>query len=99
MRKLNIYCVVLVLNLAWVSTSHAQDTAVINKAVSECIKFVHAFSDDSFFKRFDAYYNVATGRVENNVMYVGERAALFQFNKCMAQHGFPLGTKKPEDSN
>jgi hypothetical protein len=87
---------ILVLNLAWVPTSHA-DTATINKTVSECINFVHALGDS--FKKFDAYYNPATGRVENNVMYVADQPAIFQFNKCMAQHGLPLGPKKTENSN
>jgi hypothetical protein len=90
MRKLDIYCVVLVLNLCWVSTSHAQDTAAINKAVSECLKVVHSLVDDSYAKYFDAFYNPATGLVENNVMYATGRPALFQFNKCMVQHGVPL---------
>jgi hypothetical protein len=89
MRELNIYCVVLVLNLAWVSTSHAQDTATINKTVTECLKVVHSLADD-YAKYFDAFYNPATGKVENNVIYATGRSALFQFNKCMAQHGVPL---------
>lgn len=96
----------LILNLSWVSASHAHEAAAINKAASECLNFVHSFPAEepyaSAFKRFDAYYNSATGAVENNASSfpisdfrgVANQAALFQFNKCMAQHGIPLEYKK-----
>jgi hypothetical protein len=55
---------------------------------------VHRFpadkSDLSFFKKFDAFYNSAAGRVENNAFLDGDLPALYQFNKCMASQGFPL---------
>ena len=93
MRGLNIYCVVLVLTLAWVSTSHAQDTApdtaAINRTVEECLKVVRSLTNNSYF---DAFYNPATHKVENNVRerYGSGQTALYQFNKCMAQHGVGL---------
>jgi hypothetical protein len=99
MRKLNIYCVGLVLNLVWVPTTHAADTATINKTVSQCIEFVHSLAVPSVIG-FDAYYNSSTGAVENNWTNAYNREPVFQFNKCMAQHGLPLGPKpkKPENN-
>ncbi len=44
-----------------------------------------------FFKHFDAYYNPATGMVENNAASNGDQQALYNFRKCMAQEGFALG--------
>jgi hypothetical protein len=99
MRKLNVCCCVAVVCLTWgVSGSLADDTdtAAINKVVSECVKLVHDFSNDSFFKRFDAYYNPGTGLIVDNRVYVGDRPAFFQFGKCMTQHGFPLGSNKSD---
>ena len=97
MRVLIIPSAIIALNLAWISTSQGQEPAVINKAVSECLNFVHSFPADPtyepFFKKFDAYYNPGTGLVENNAMTNGDQAALFQFNKCMVQHGVPLQYK------
>jgi hypothetical protein len=87
MRKL---IAVLFLGFVWVPSSLAQDdTAVVKKAISECLSFVHSLGVP-FSKKFDAYYSVATRKVENNVAFVEERPALFQFQKCMAEHGLPL---------
>jgi hypothetical protein len=56
---------------------------------------VHRFPADEvdklFFRKFDAFYNTATGKVQNNAVYVGDQAALYQFDKCMASKGYPLG--------
>jgi hypothetical protein len=61
---------------------------------------VHAFPTDStnrfFFTRFDAFYNPATQQVENNATLVGDKDPLFEFNKCMAATGVPLGEKRKE---
>jgi hypothetical protein len=43
-----------------------------------------------YFGDFDAFYNPATGRVENNAQIVAMQPPLFLFNKCMAEHGWPL---------
>ena len=40
---------------------------------------------------FDAFYNPATGRVQNNVEYNFQRRFLFVFHKCVAERGLPLG--------
>ena len=70
------------------------ETAIIKKAISDCLKVVHSYPaepmNESFFKRFDAFYNTASGRVEDSGVYVGDQAPRFQFHKCMAQHGVPL---------
>lgn len=77
--------------------SIAQDKSqksTIDDVVKQCVDVVHRFpadkSDLSFFKKFDAFYNSAAGRVENNAFLDGDLPALYQFNKCMASQGFPL---------
>lgn len=76
----------------------AQDKGLIDKTVAECVAFVRSYQGDPIyrpsFERFDAYYNPSTGLVENNGTTAGDRVAIFQFNKCMAQNGMPLGAKK-----
>jgi len=61
---------------------------MIEKVVKHCVDVVHQFPADQFlaqyFKRFDAFYNPATGRVENNGYLNGDRPPLFEFNKRMA---------------
>ena len=42
------------------------------------------------FEKFDAFYNPANGHIENNVLYNGQRPALYAFNKCMTKLGFSL---------
>jgi hypothetical protein len=73
--------------------------AIIEKVVKHCVDVVHQFPDHNqmtvgtnagFFKNFDAFYNPATGRVENNGYLNGDIPAQYQFNKCMASQGFPL---------
>ena len=67
-------------------TTQAMAADSIQQAAKTCIKVVH----DSGYALFDAFYNPATKVVENNVAYVYQKPALFPFNKCMAQQGFPL---------
>ena len=97
MGKLSVCCAV-VLNLALVQTALAEETttqltptevAAVIKAVTKCLNIVHS-KDDIVSKNFDAHYNAATGRVEKNAVYVGDREPQFEFNKCMAQQGHPL---------
>jgi hypothetical protein len=72
----------------------AQEKTSIDTVIKQCVDVVHHFPADqiekTFFKNFDAFYNPASGQVENNAIVVGDQAALYQFNKCMASHGFPL---------
>lgn len=72
---------------------------IIDKAVKHCLDIVHQFpahnqigvgTSADFFKNFDAFYNPATGRVENNGYLNGDIPPQYQFNKCMASQGFPL---------
>jgi len=71
-----------------------QSHAIIEKVVKYCVDVVHKFPADQmeaqFFKRFDAFYNLATGRVENNGYLNGDIPPQYQFNKCMASQGVPL---------
>jgi hypothetical protein len=102
MGKLGVCCAV-VLNLALVQTALAQETktqqtpaetATINKAVSKCLDFVRTKADPVFSKGFDAYYNPATGRVENNAALIGDKESLSRFNKCMAEQGVPPSKRR-----
>jgi hypothetical protein len=66
------------------------------KAVKVCVGSVHKMHDtsqlhdDSYFKHFDAFYNPANGKIENNAYRNGDREPLYQFDKCMTEQGFPL---------
>jgi outer membrane murein-binding lipoprotein Lpp len=67
---------------------------ILKKTISQCVRFVKGSAPKGEFKdevyaKFDAFYNPATGRVQNNNQYV-DQSALYTFNKCMAEHGFPL---------
>jgi hypothetical protein len=75
--------------------------AEITKAVKLCVATVHKVGkctgaacpeeyELKFYTNFDAFYNPASGTVENNVTLQGERKALFIFKKCMADNRVPL---------
>jgi hypothetical protein len=66
----------------------AADT--VDNAVQVCIQVTHK----SGYPYFDAFYNPATKRVENNISLAYQQPALFYFNKCMASQGFPLSYEK-----
>jgi hypothetical protein len=79
--------------------SPEQSQAIIEKVVKHCVDVVHQYpahneltigTNPNFFKNFDAFYNPATQRVENNGYLNGDIPAQYQFNKCMASQGFPL---------
>jgi hypothetical protein len=74
--------------------SPEQSQAIIEKVVQYCVDVVHKFPADEteayYFKRFDAFYNPATGLVQNNGYLVGDEPPLYEFNKCMASQGLPL---------
>jgi hypothetical protein len=65
------------------------ETAAIKETVRACVQVVHS-NPDTFSQGFYAYYNAATGTVENNMIYQAGREPLFRFQKCMAEHGVPL---------
>ena len=96
MGRLSVCCAV-VLNLALVQTALAEETttqltpaevAGVIKAVTKCLDVVHA-KDDTFSKNFDAYFDPATGQVENNAAFAGDREPHSRFNNCMAQQAYP----------
>lgn len=74
--------------------------AQVASVVKHCVEFVHQFpahnqmdvtTDAGFFNRFDAFYNPATGAVQNNATgVVGDTEPIYQFDKCMASEGLPL---------
>lgn len=98
MRKLAV--ITLALTLGCASHLHAQtdNLAMAKAAVQKCVEFVHQFSPAEpwmtpYFRQFDAYYDAATGTVNNNGWRNGDIQPLYEFNKCMATKGFPLGSK------
>jgi hypothetical protein len=58
----------------------------VNAVVKYCVDEVR-----KDYKYFDAFYNSATKRVQNNIIYAYQQGAVFVFNKCMAAQGLPLG--------
>lgn len=76
-----------------------EQVASLSPIIADCVKLVRASGQQGgtmaemeakFWTGFDAYYNPASGRVENNVMYNGQRPALYAFNKCMSAKGVPV---------
>jgi hypothetical protein len=76
-----------------------QQVTSLNSLVADCVKEVRSAApadsgfntiDRRFWTGFDAFYNPGTGKVQNNVVYNGERPALYAFNKCMSARGIPL---------
>jgi hypothetical protein len=75
----------------------APPPAMIEKAVKHCVDVVHQFPAHNqieipgageFYKHFDAFYNPATARVENNGYLNGDIPPQYQFKKCMGAQGF-----------
>jgi hypothetical protein len=83
-----------------VTQAHAQQPNVqqINAVVKACVETTRAHQgpggDAVLNPRFDAFYNPATGRVQDNVTMVFQQEYRFVFQKCMAEHGLPLGGGK-----
>ena len=65
------------------------ETAAIKKTVLGCVQVVHR-NIDALSQGFHAYYNAATGTIENNTLYQADTGPLFRFRTCMAEHGAPL---------
>ena len=74
----------------------ADQLPALRKAIAECASNVRGSAmqrdpiEQKFFSDFDAYYNPAAGRVQDNVIYNGGLPAKYQFNKCMTEQGWPL---------
>ena len=72
-----------------------EQVAQLNAAISACVQLARSAVPSGDYQRqyvetFDAFYNPATGRVQNNNLYNGGMPAVFAFNKCMNARGFPL---------
>jgi hypothetical protein len=61
----------------------------IRSVVKTCVQSVRAQG----YAWFDAFYNPADKTVQNSITYVYQQSALFLFDKCMAEHEFPLTYK------
>ena len=66
------------------------------RAIRICVDSVHRMAAGvesftaQFYQSFDAYYNPGDKLVHDNGWQNGHMPVRFQFNKCMAEHGFPL---------
>lgn len=72
-----------------------EQIVMLKKVITQCVQVVRnsAPKDDlseRFYAQFDAFYNPASGRVQNNNIYNGGLPAVYAFNKCMTSQGFPL---------
>ena len=81
MRKLFIIIALLLV-------AAAPPKLTFEEAVKKCVERVHARSDAQFYKGFSTFdaYVTRSGKVN----YIGSPAELFQFEKCLDQHGHPL---------
>lgn len=72
----------------------AEQISATKRVVAQCVASVRAAAppdyDARFWKEFDAFFNQATGRVRDNVVYNGSLPAQHAFHKCMAEKGVPL---------
>ena len=71
-----------------------ESATAIEQTVAKCVKYVRSLETEKetynqVFAAFDAFYNSATGRVENNNQFVDQKA-VYTFNKCMTSKGMPL---------
>jgi glucan-binding YG repeat protein len=63
---------------------------MLKKTISQCVQFVKSSApNNEVYSKFDAFYNPASGRVQNNNQYV-DQSSIYAFNKCMTEQGFPL---------
>ena len=73
-----------------------ESMSLLKKAISDCATQIRNSAEakaetyTKFFSEFDAFYNPANDRVQNNSIFVGGQPAVFMFNKCMVSQGFPL---------
>ncbi|MEB0058802.1 hypothetical protein [Variovorax sp. LG9.2] len=76
----------------------SEQAAMLTASITQCVQQVRSIGDtlpkEPFdnavvYAKFDAFYNVASGRVQNNNQYV-DQSAIYAFNKCMSTHGWPL---------
>jgi hypothetical protein len=79
-------CVLAALASSLPCSAIAIDEQAINYSVKLCVAQVHLQNDEPS-QRFDAFYNPATGRVENNAVYDADQEPLYRFEKCMDLHG------------
>jgi uncharacterized coiled-coil protein SlyX len=72
----------------------ADQVEALKKVVAECVRTVRSSTPhdelSQFYSGFDAFYNPASGRVQNNIIYNGGLPAVYAFNKCMTDNGWPL---------
>jgi hypothetical protein len=100
-RCVRILCIVAAC-LPWMtSAASAQlDLTAAKQAVQECVGQVrqeatrpetYQFGQPPMWRNFDAYIS-PDGNVHNNAMYVGEQEGVYRFDRCLAEHGFSLGS-------
>jgi hypothetical protein len=80
--------------LGLTSAFSQQGAQQITAIVNACVETARAYEVEQGVAQphFDAYYNPATGRVQN--VTTEFQPALFVFKKCMAQYGLPIDRKE-----
>ena len=68
---------------------------LVESAIASCLKQVREFvpeqsHEKTFWTGFDAYFNLASGKVRDNVTMNGQLPAKFAFNKCTSARGVTL---------
>jgi len=81
--------------LAQPQTNPTDPNAALKSAVRACVRHVRNMPNPNpvygdSYKHFDAFYNPASGRVENNAFLNVDQQALYVFRECMAEHNYPL---------
>jgi len=85
---------------AIISPAAAAATAGIEATVDYCVERARQPQPGELQRNlhtgFEAFYNPGTGEVEHNATLWGnDQPALFAFQKCMAQQGYPLARRYP----
>jgi len=90
----------LLAGAAIISPAAAAATAGIEATVDYCVERARQPQPGELQRNlhtgFEAFYNPGTGEVEHNATLWGnDQPALFAFQKCMAQQGYPLARRYP----
>ena len=74
---------------------NSSQAAALGKVIAQCVQIVRSLAPpgatpiSDVHITFDAFYNPASGRVQNNNQYVSQDA-VYAFNKCMTERNWPM---------
>jgi hypothetical protein len=100
-RSIRALCIAVAFLASAASPGQAQtDLTAAQQAVRECVVQVrqeaaqtenYQFGQPPMWRTFDAYIS-PDGRIHNNALLVGQQEGVYRFEKCLAEHGFSLGS-------